>query len=622
MCGILAIARSRSTPIELRDADIARMRDTMVHRGPDGAGLWREPEGGHVALAHRRLAVIDPGDSGAQPMHSPVDPALGRPRFTITYNGELYNDAEIRKELESRGVTFTGGCDTETVLRAFEVFGLEAVGKLRGMFAFAVYDARMNTLTLARDALGVKPLYYRMAEGELVASSDPRAILAHPRVSAEPNLRMVSAYMTTIRAALGGETLFDGIRTLQPGHMMLVDLDVPSGATPHAEVRRWWTPSREEAESDRAWAGDVRAGMEDSLARHLRSDVTTCALLSGGLDSAVTSTLAKDHLPDLRTYCAGDGATAEDPSSDLHHARAVAGSIGSAHSEALLDAGSFNETWRWMVSENGLPLCTPNETAIYAVASRLREDGCVVTISGEGADELFAGYEPPLDAAMAMLGASETGEGAGIFELNASAWTPIDFKMGILDQEVWHLAERDRWLMETYERAFASCIEETGGYTLGAHQRFYRHINLTGLLRRLDSATMLASVEGRTPFADRLVAELAERIPMSARYACGAGVVAGGGGETRAVRSKLVLREAFADRIPTAVLNRPKASFPLPFQEWMAGSTGVLRESGFAKTLFQKQAIETVCENPSGLWNLAWPMTNLALWGEAMGWGE
>ena len=620
MCGILGIARNRPSSVGLSDLDVARMRDTMVRRGPDGSGLWREPTSGHLVLAHRRLAVIDPGETGAQPMQTPVDPSLGGPRFTIVYNGELYNDAELRRDLGARGVRFSGSCDTETVLRAFEVFGLDAIGKLRGMFALGIFDAKMRTLTLARDPLGVKPLYYRFGEGELIFASDPRAILAHPRVTPEPNMRMVSAYMTTIRAALGGETLFEGVRTLAPGHMMLIDLDGSPGATPHAEARRFWRSPAEEAPSDRGWADEVRGTIEDSLSRHLRADVPTCALLSGGLDSAITATLARDHLPGLRTYCAGDGQSVGE--GDLFHARAVARRIGSGHSEALLDARSFNETWRWMVSQNGMPMCTPNETAIFAVASRLREDGCVVTISGEGADELFAGYEPPLDTASSMLASSSTGEGAGIFELGASAWTPTDFKQGILDQEVWHLIERDGWLMESYEREFASCIEEAGGYHLGAHQRFYRRINLTGLLRRLDSATMLAGVEGRTPFADARVAELAERIPMGARFAAAQPVAAGGGSAVGApsVRSKLVLREAFGDRLPAEVVRRPKASFPLPFQDWMSSSAHVLGESDFARSIFQRRAIETVRENPSGLWNLAWPMINLALWGDAMGW--
>jgi len=251
-----------------------------------------------------------------------------------------------------------------------------------------------------------------------------------------------------------------------------------------------------------------------------------------------------------------------------------------------------------------------------------------VTISGEGADELFAGYEQPLDSAMSMIGASSTGEGAGMFELRSCAWTPIDFKQGILDQEVWHLIEQDRWLMLAYEREFSKCIDDAGGYSLGAHQRFYRRVNLTGLLRRLDSATMLASVEGRTPFADRDVAMLAERVPMSAKFAVreaarvGSGGAGGAGGFPGAsdVRTKLVLREAFADRVPVAVLSRPKASFPLPFQEWVAGSTGVLQESHFANTIFQKQAIDAVSSNPTKLWNLAWPMMNIAMWGDSMGW--
>ncbi|MEQ9616967.1 MAG: asparagine synthase (glutamine-hydrolyzing) [Phycisphaerales bacterium] len=618
MCGILGIARNRGSAVALSDAQVVRMRDTMTHRGPDGDGLWRSPKGGHVILAHRRLAVIGPGEAGAQPMHTEHDDELGGPRFSIVYNGELYNDKELRTELEQRGVRFRSNCDTETVLRAFETWGLESISKLRGMFALAIYDARMRVLTLARDALGVKPLYYHLDEGRFVFASDVRAILAHPEITAAPDLQMLSAYMTTIRAALGGRTMYRGISTLGPGELMLVDLDGSSGSTPHAELRTWWTPAAEDP-IDHDWPEDVRAALDDSVRAHLRADVPTCALLSGGLDSVITSTLARDRMDGLRTYCAGDGASAGDESSDLFHARTVAESLSTTHAEALLDERTFTETWRWMIGRTGLPLCTPNETAIYAVASRLRADGCIVTISGEGADELFAGYQQPLDSASAMLGASPTGEGAGLFELRSCAWTPTDFKPGILDQEIWHLAGRDRWLMQTYEKEFMGCVEEAGGYTLAAHQRFYRRINLTGLLRRLDNATMLASVEGRTPFADSRVAELAERIPMNAKFRAHAHV-GGGGGAPAAdeVRTKLVLRDAFADRISPDVLSRPKASFPLPFQSWMAASAPALRDSVFAKAVFQSQAIETVASDPEKHWNLAWPMINLAMWGDAM----
>jgi len=620
MCGILGIARNRGSAVGLSDQQIEHMRDTMTHRGPDGYGLWREPIHGHIALAHRRLAVLGLGESGAQPMHTAHDATIGMPRFSIVYNGELYNDAELRVELRARGVQFRSACDTETVLRAFETWGLESIPKLRGMFAMGIYDAKMRVLTLARDALGVKPLYYKNDGGELVFASDLRAILAHPNTTALPDLRMVSAYMTTIRAVLAGRTLFDGVSSLGPGEMMLVDLDGARGSTPHAEIRRWWQPPAESADLDGNWADEVRGAIEESVGLHLRADVPTCALLSGGLDSAITATLARDEIRNLRTYCAGDIASVDDTTGDLFHARDVARRIGSSHAEAALDAETFNETWRWMITQNALPLCTPNETAIYAVASRLREDGCVVTLSGEGADELFAGYQQPLDSAMAMLGASQTGEGAGLFELRSCAWVPIDFKPGIFDQDVWHYLEQDRWLMETYEDEFKTCVRDAGGYCLGAHQRFYRRINLTGLLRRLDNATMLASVEGRTPFADAAIAELAERIPMEAKYHAHATVGVGAGGAEDAVRTKLVLREAFADRVPSAVLSRPKASFPLPFQQWMASSAPALRESSFARALFQPAAIETVASDPAKHWNLAWPMINIALWGDAMGW--
>ena len=648
MCGILGIVAPRGARPTPDDRAIMALRDRMIHRGPDGAGLWRHE---NCALAHRRLAVMDPSPAGAQPMIAPDD--AGSPRLALVYNGELYNDAELRAGLRERGVTFSTGCDTETLLRAWLTHATDALTLLRGMYAFGVWDVRSRVLTLARDPLGIKPLYYaRTTSGpeQVVFASDPRVVAAHPGVGARPNWRMASAYLTTIRTVLGDQTMYEGVHAVRAGEAIEFDC-----AGPGIRVRRWrhWVSpevDRGETWDDGRAADAVRDSLEGATRAHLRSDVPTCALLSGGLDSTVLASIARREAPELRTYCAGarEGAGPEDD--DLDVARRAAAFLGTRHEEALVTRASFGERWAWMVGRVGVPLSTPNEVAIHDVASRLRADGCVVTLSGEGADELFAGYDVAIRSALAYRAAASRGEdarGPGAFELESNAWVGPSVKAGVVREEVLRGAEWDAWLARWYEDEFAAGAREVGEGVdaswsgLETHLRFVRRVNLTGLLQRLDTATMLASVEGRTPFADARVAECAEALPLGTKIraldparrrgsasgaASGPGVAvaappagalgvvdAEGGWET-----KSCLRRAFAGVLPREVLSRPKRSFPLPFREWVEDSAGVLRESAFAREVFRDEAVALVGARPRELWNLAWPMINLAMWGDSI----
>ncbi len=372
----------------------------------------------------------------------------------------------------------------------------------------------------------------------------------------------------------------------------------------------------------------------------MRSDVPTCALLSGGLDSSVIAAVARTKAADLRTFCAGSPLPidcAQDQSQcDLSCARKVARALRTDHAEALVTREVFGERWPEMIRRMGMPLSTPNEVAINAVAGRLRADGCVVALSGEGADELFAGYELPMDQAAEFVRAGARDRSPGAFEAFSHSWIPTDFKPGLFEEGAWAACEEDRWLLEVYDREFALAAEECGGPGLAAHLALHRRINLTGLLARLDSATMLAGVEGRTPYADGEVAALAGSLPMRVKYRApweeaeeerpasdlrspAFATATLTRSRTRS-RTKMVLREAFAGVIPDLALERPKASFPLPFQQWIGDHAASLQRSTFAKEVFSAPAIMAVSQQPEKLWRLAWPMMNVALWGDAMGW--
>ncbi|MBL0926072.1 MAG: asparagine synthase (glutamine-hydrolyzing) [Phycisphaerales bacterium] len=607
MCGILGIlAASGRQPSVSGDA-AARLRDRLAHRGPDACGVF---ESSQIVLAHRRLKVVDLSEAGAQPMRGE--------RFVIVYNGELYNDAEVRAELGSLGARFHSASDTETILRAWELWGRGCLPRLRGMYALAVWDRLEHRLTLARDPLGIKPLYYAMAGAdELVFASEIPALLGHPRIKPRPNPWMVSAYLTTIRTVLGEHTLFEGVHAVKPAEWIDVDASRPESLAVSRGIH--WTGPRVRADTTLSdGAGIVRNAVQQSVRAHLRSDVPVCCLLSGGLDSTIIATEAAGPLRGggpVRTFAAGAADTGDN--NDLDFARFVASRLGTRHAEAVVTRELFAERWAWMVSRLGVPLSTPNEVAIHAVSERLRADGCVVTLSGEGADELLGGYELPLTGASQYLAERAAGRDprpAGAFELAFNGWMTGEVKASLLTETAWRSAEADARLQVWAKEEFARAAEETGSEDLSAHLRFQRRVNLTGLLQRLDTATMLAGVEGRTPFADATVAEACEALPMACKFLAspaGAGAVPG---PAAAAQTKLALRAAFADRVAPEVLSRPKASFPLPFQEWVADSAAGLCGSGFARAWLRDGAAELLAARASEHWNLLWPMINLARW--------
>ncbi len=601
MCGIAALLNldRQNTPVPR--PLIERMRDRLAHRGPDDSGLWEGPRG---AIAHRRLSVIDPTPAGHQPLVSPDG------RFILAYNGELYNDHDLRSELASLGVRFQTSCDTETLLHALITWGDAAFDKIRGMYALLFLDTRTNTATLARDPLGVKPLYHAListaTDRQLAVASEIPALLEHPGIGRDPDPVTLSAYLSTIRTTLGERTMFAQIRTLIPGDRLTIDLDHPQRAT----AINWWS------NTDRAPTQGVRQTIEDSVHRHLRTDVPMAALLSGGLDSAITTLIAQRSLGRLNTFCAG--ARVPGFADDFTFAARLAKVLGANHTEVEITQDHFNARWPEMIDELGNPLSTPNEVAIHAVASALRADGHIVALSGEGADELFGGYAPIMTQAAAHVAplTDPADPDGGLFHLRASAWVSDELKPGVLNPDWLAAADHDEHLRDFHRQTFNELrLGAPPDSPLQTHLRFQRRVNLPNLLQRLDTATMLAGVEGRTPYADIEVALCAEALPMDRKFADAPGA-------DQRPRTKIALREAFAADLPQDIINRPKASFPLPFQHWMAPHAARLRRSPFARELFAEPILAAVSAEPTRYWHLAWPMFNLALWGDAWILGE
>lgn len=586
MCGIVGVI---SEDPRVREP-IVRMRDALGHRGPDGVGIH---ETGLIALGHTRLRVVDPSDDGAQPMSTHDG------RFTIVYNGELYNDHDLRSELASMGVPFLTSCDTETVLAAVAVWGLGASDKLRGMYALCVVDHLSGMCVLARDPMGIKPLYTSMlGDGSLVFGSEIGALLEHPGVPDDPDPGVMSAYATNIRPGFSDRTMFRSVRSHDPGRWSLISL-----ATRGVVSTRVVTTDPGEHVQGCADPGETRGVIEDSMVRHLRTDVPVCALLSGGLDSAIVCTLARRRLGSLHTFCAGARGTGHDD--DFAYAAALAERIGSEHTEVEVSRDVFLSRWIEMIDESRVPVSTPNEVAIDRVSASLRDLGFVVALTGEGADELFGGYEVPMRQALGFVRSGDETR-AGAFHLISNAWMTTEHKHVMCTDAMLEQGDHDtelaRWYQGVYEDARAGVDDP-----LQAHLVFHQRVNLVNLLRRLDARTMRHGVEGRTPFADLTVARFANALPMDAKFVDGDPVM-----------TKRCLREAFERDLPETIVSRPKASFPMPFERWVSSMAPVLQCSEIARAWFTDGAIELVAQDATRRWNLAWPMLNLVLWGERM----
>ena len=568
------------------------MREALAHRGPDGAGVWLAPGG---FLGQRRLEVIAPGEPGHQPMSSRDG------RWAIVYNGELYNDADLRIELARTGHEPACQSDTATVCQVLSAWGPKGLSRCRGMFAIAAYDTVDQRLVLARDPLGIKPLYYALTQPdgggpELVVASEVTALFEHPHLSPRIDPMGLAAYLTTIRTATEGRTLFDGVRLILPGQIEEIDL-----RREQIDSKAWQLPLESEHDAD------TRRCIEDSVVRHLRSDVPVCMLLSGGLDSTIIAGLTRNHRLRLPTFGAGDQSN--DPDSDLSHASRLAKDWDLPHHAIRMSQDRFLHGVRTLIERTGQPVSTPNETAIHALGCAIRAVGCKVALTGEGADELFGGYHAPLARAAAYV--EHGGEDHAIDFLVGHAWVPPPAMPKLLSRKLARIGDYSQWLVDAYRNAYAEELARPGpklsphDEAMRGHMRLVRRINLTGLLQRVDSALSQSGVEGRTPFADRAVASLADALPMNRKFDAAAPASEG---------TKITLRESFTDIVPEHVMSRPKASFPLPFQDWLAPLFAEVDGDPLIEELFDREAWELVSRSPGQHWPLAWPMINATLW--------
>lgn len=578
MCGILgAFHVSTETGFGARFERAMRM---LQRRGPDGRGVQTySAAGGEVFFGHARLSIIDLSNAGAQPMHGADE------RYVIVFNGEIYNYRELRRELESLGRRFVSDSDTEVLLAAWEHWGEACLPRLTGMFAFAVLDRQAATLTCVRDAFGIKPFFYAKDGGEFLFASEAPALIALRRGKASLNWQRAYDYLVHGDYDSSCDSFFDRVMQLPPGHLLVVDLAARSTGAP----RRWWTPRiTERRDLSFADAAErVRENFLQSIRLHLRSDVPLGAALSGGVDSSAVVCamrhVAPDHPIHTFSYVAAGSEINEEKWADLvnHHVGAVAHKVVVTPQELARDLDD-------MIQAQGEPFGSTSIYAQYRVYQLAKENGITVTLDGQGADELLAGYNGyPGQRLRSLL---ETGHGleAARFLKAWSQWPDRSHAMGLklalaemtggaLYQTLRRLSGRR--LRPAWIRAevLAQCqvqlrhpkqrpaLDGRGRRVMAELAHALTQRGLPSLLRHGDRNSMRFSVESRVPFLTLEQADLLLSLPE--HYLISAG------GET-----KSVFRAAMRGIVPDAILDRrDKIGFQTPEQQWLTSMADTVR---------------------------------------------
>ncbi len=554
---------------------LERMAAALAHRGPDDAGVQIA---GSVGLVHRRLSIVDPTPAGHQPME------LDGGRWWLTYNGEVFNHLELRARLGERA--WRGGTDTETLLHALDAWGEEAIARCNGLYAFAALDRDRGRLLLVRDRFGVKPLYVARHAGALWFASEIRALLA-AGVPRRPRPEVV-AHAVAYGWAGGAPTPIDGVDRVAPGTLLDVDL-----ATLQARERCWYDPAAAvEPERAAALAGRPRAqlagALEDelraSVRRRLMADVPVGTMCSGGLDSSLITAFARDEHPRIVAY---NAAVVDQPGADEGPwASLVARSLGVELRTARLTAQSWRAGLVAAVAHNELPLMHESSIPMAMIAALARADGVKVLLSGEGADELFAGYDflHPAEYAAVVPAPLRARQRAEVLRARFAALVRRGgrgagqaLRRRIVDR-AGAPALLPPWAPGAAAHADAVRARAAAAYAHHPGPRGALEAALLGdlstylphLLNRQDKNTMQASIETRVPFLDPAVVALALNLPLEAR--------------TRPLR-KGILRDLGAAHLPPRVSRRAKVGFGFDVRRYLDGAArpefladGALRE--------------------------------------------
>jgi asparagine synthase (glutamine-hydrolysing) len=586
VCGICGIVSWAG--LQCDEDTVRRMRDTLVHRGPDDAGSFVSAAHG-VALGHRRLSIIDLSPAGHQPLGNEDGTAW------ITYNGEVYNHEAIRHELEAKGHRFRSRTDTEVVLHLYEEEGPRCVERLDGMFAFAVWDGRRREVFLARDRLGVKPLYYAELSEGLLFASEVKAILEHPEVSRELDEEAFDDYLT-FGFTPPPRTLFRGISKLAPAELMTVRLDGSIQKT------HWWSPFSRELSTDIASVPDdelierLRSMLRESIRKRMMSDVPFGVFLSGGLDSSANVALmAELNEGPVRTFSTAPRDHARYDERDA--ARVVARRFGTEHHEVVIDEGDLRAFLPELARHQDEPAADWTAVPQHFVSRLARDTGTIVIQCGEGADEILHGYRGyvshrrvaapfqrvprPLRIPIGIAAARATRRlgrgirhGEALYDAAHSSipyWGGSIFFRGEIKERVMarDLRHESYAEVERHWMAASNALPSTDLFQKMTYVELQQRLPEL-LLMRLDRIAMANSIEGREPFLDHHLVEFVLALPPRLKYRDRAG--------------KWALRQAMRGLLPDEIIDRPKQGFGTPMAEWLRGSFGAEAEDAVARS--------------------------------------
>ena len=625
MCGICGVFNYGNNSFEITEELIVKMRDTMFHRGPDDAGLYISNDR-RLGLGHRRLSILDLSSAGRQPMSDDSG------KVWIVYNGEVYNFLELRRELEKKGYIFRTQTDTEVLIYLYKEDGKDFVHKLRGMFAFGIWDEKRKELFLVRDRMGIKPLYYTSCNGQFIFASEIKAILEHPDVKREVDEDAFYHYLSFLTTP-APTTLFKGIYKLPAGYSLTV------GENGNINPKEYWdvfdnvTPLKGKPES--FYTESILEILRESVKYRMVSDVPVGVFLSGGIDSSTNTALFSEFSNEpVKTFSIG--FKGQESYNEFQYARKVAKLFNTDHHEILINVDDLVDFLPKLIFHQDEPIADPVCVPVYFVSKLARDNGVIVCQVGEGSDELFCGYPnwgqvlklnslipyllmiPPALRKLGLKSLEFAGKGKtatyemlhnahcgkSIFWGGAKAFSESEKKM-ILSH---NLREKfaDKTSYEIVKSLYEKFLERS---PIHDYLHFMSYIDLRLrlpelLLMRVDKMSMATSLETRVPFLDHEFVELAMSIPQSVTF----------NGEL-----KYILKKAVESVIPHEIIYRKKQGFNVPVMEWFFERLGDFTKQkllDFTKRtdFLDKQYIEEMLARQNG--RKLWYILNFALWHE------
>ncbi len=559
MCGICGFIESEPLA-DNAGSLVVRMRDEMIHRGPDGFG---DHVGKTYAFGHRRLSIVDLSEHGVQPM------ANTERNVWVTYNGEIYNHTDIRAQLESKGYKFHSHTDTEVLVHGWCEWGPKLADRLNGMFAFCIFDERTGDAFIARDRLGIKPFFYFLNKGVFAFASEIKSLLEHPACPRDVNFPVLAEHLL-FRHVAGEQTLFAGIKQLMPGHHMTVTGDLKT------KIQRYWSVREplDTAPTDEEFINQFRESLHASVKRRMMSDVPLGTQLSGGLDSSVVTRFANDLTKHpIKTYSVG---FKEKDYNEFPYSSQVADAVGTDHCPIPVTAADFHREFDKLVWFMDVPVDHPNSIFLHLLCKHAKQE-VTVMLTGEGADEALCGYHRYAhfqSVYQRFIGVPGTARKivAGLpnaLQIGKLSTLAEWQRRGPIGMAIRNSAFGSDHLVGLMTTGHAldlsvrqSIIDRYAAFEpIEALLRMDQQVYLNSVLHRQDRVSMGASVEARVPMLDHTLVDMVGQWPIHTKLRNG--------------HSKFVLKQAARDLVPMDIIQRAKMGFPVPIREWFRADGGL-----------------------------------------------